>query len=171
MLSGLADGKRSKEDLIEAVWGYSYDPLRHDPLIYGLMGRMRHTLEEFSGWIVATDGGYQLDEGVSVTFLSHSVKKPGTSQSVEEWDDTNQDKESSPFTPFEDFDLNLRQLKFLASIKVSDLYTTNEYQKMFPSISRITASRDLNLLVKHKILKRTGKARATSYYRSTDLEL
>lgn len=168
-LKALANQRTSKEELIEDVWGYSYDPLRHDPLIYGLMGRIRNSLAEYASWIAATEGAYQIEDEVKVYFLGSKVSAEQSHAAVVEGsgDFDPAKEESSPFVEYEDFDLNLRQLKFLATMKISDFYTVAEYQALFPEVSRITASRDLSSLVKHNLLKRAGKARATSYYRTS----
>src|SRR5262249_21942253 len=68
-------GDASKEELIEKLWGYRYDPLRHDSLIYQTVSRLRQLLGTHGRWIEATERGYRLNAGVEVRFHQVLEKK------------------------------------------------------------------------------------------------
>ena len=37
LLQSLAEGSGQKEKLVQKVWGYTYHPLRHDPMLYSTL--------------------------------------------------------------------------------------------------------------------------------------
>lgn len=135
-----------KSRLIERVWGYEYHPLRHDPLIYAMVSKLRQLLGSASHWLNSGEDGYQLDPEVEVRFFSDPEPSPRPAREV----------------PNADTCLNFRQVTFLRSLQKGVFLDVQFYRRKF-KVSQITASRDLNELVAKGLLQRTGKARATRY--------
>lgn len=66
VLTALATGYRSREELAETVWGLGrYLPHKHSAVINTAISRLRGSLAE-PGWIVTDDDGYHLAPGVEV---------------------------------------------------------------------------------------------------------
>jgi hypothetical protein len=52
LLLALSLGTQSKESLIAKIWGYKkYDPLRHDPILFQSIARLRHLLGPQREWV------------------------------------------------------------------------------------------------------------------------
>ncbi len=154
LLKCLRQGEATKEQLIEKVWGYRYDPLRHDPLIYPAISRLRHLLGDQGKAIEATEKGYRLSPDIAVFFLGETFAVPTP---VEEKDDSGTEAA-----------LNYRQITLLRQLDSSEFIDVKTYTKQF-EISRITATRDLSDLCKLALLKRVGKGRAVRYSRPSPI--
>lgn len=147
----LARGETSKQALIERVWGYRYHPLRHDPLIYSTVAKLRRSLGERSHWIEATESGYRI---ARARVIFHSAPATaGTPRAPARPPETRLPRERA---------LNLRQLKILQYARKHDAIALSTCRKLFPA-SRVTCSRDLATLVREGWLERVGRARATQY--------
>lgn len=154
---------QSKEQLIESVWGYQYDPLRHDPLIYSTINKIRKMLEDYSDWIVLTEEGYRIRSDVKVIFKnSLKMKTTNTVVRAKTLPASHAPLKQKPWQD-EFKHLNFRQLQIVdylkenASLSISELATKLD-------ISKPTATRDLSQLYSIGILKRAGKGRATRYF-------
>jgi tetratricopeptide (TPR) repeat protein len=101
LLNCLSEDSQSKEELISKVWGYDYDPLRHDSLIYTSIARLRKILSPFGQWIHADEDSYSLDSNVEIS----------TPEGLEE---KLVKKSEAPSVKIKTQDLNHRQLSFLA---------------------------------------------------------
>lgn len=144
-LLALLQGAATKKQLIEKVWGYAYDPLRHDPLVYNAITGLRRALGASGSWVETTDEGYRLPADVRTIIESVPLKPNTTKSSI---------AESSG--------LNSRQLSFLKKLKTGEFAHVKSYQKIF-QVSEITACRDLAMLFQQGYLIRVGRARATRY--------
>lgn len=146
----LSAGNSSKESLVEHIWGYKYNPLRHDHLVYGLMSRLRALLGSRASWIEMTEQGYRLKEGVIVRVHGEAPvsRKNVSMQPASENRVGNE--------------LSYRQLKLLEFLRTHDSIDASSFAKFF-KISRVSATRDLTLLWKKGFVKRIGRARATRY--------
>ncbi len=60
VLLTLLQREHSKEELIQLVWGYDYETLRHDSLIYAAIGGLRKAFGLCSEWLQNTENGYVL---------------------------------------------------------------------------------------------------------------
>ena len=149
----LASGEKTKEQIVKEVWEQNYHPLRHDPLIYSLVSKLRKELGNNASWIEATELGYQLQKGVSVKEFSpkqSSLSVPSTPQGL---------PVQSGIQP----GITYRQQQLLAltaKLKSIDVKTCVAHFK----ISTATANRDLAFLETHGMLFRTGKGRSTQYH-------
>ncbi len=154
LLRELSKGTRTKADLVRAAWGYEYDPLRHDPMIYTALATLRRTLESVGHWVETQDEGWALrDRGARVTFADSGARV----LELIENDATDVDDIDIP-----DEQLNWRQVRVIASAGKSDALTVHAYRKQF-TVSTMTAWRDLDGLTKRGFLKRIGQGRATAY--------
>lgn len=149
MIEALAEGHMSKDELVRRVWGYPYSPERHDPLIYTTISKIRAWLGECADWIESDNKGYRLRPQVRVLdqelkMIDGPVRLP---------------KLHKPYLL--DRDLNIRWMKILALSHNQALHA-GRVMKEF-GVSRATATRDLNELVKRGLLRKIGRARATYY--------
>jgi hypothetical protein len=144
--------KLNKEEIVQKVWGQSYNPLRHDPLIYALIARTRKVLEPYDHWLGATDGYYELSKKVKI--LQVSIKFES---------EMNLDEGSINAFPTEQIpDLSLRQMRIIEFAQTRQSITNKEVCEKF-QVSEITASRDLAELAAKSYLRRVGKGRSTAY--------
>lgn len=152
ILELLAQSHRTKEELVTQVWGYEYDPPRHDPLIYTSISKLRQVLG--CPWIEADEKGYRLKSGVQLQMQRGS-------------------SETSPGPKISESDINLtkttlsfRQLRILAAFdkRKRENLGVEDVMRAF-AVSRATATRDLTALTEEGLLIRLGRARATRYIR------
>lgn len=149
LLQRLHQGLATKEDLIRSVWGYAYDPLRHDPLIYAALSSLRKILGEQAAWLETRDDGWRLQTGLV-------------------WQDADEN-ETAPVPGFVrdsadlPADLSVRQFRALQAMDHRVTWEVRSYRDFF-QISAITAFRDLDDLSEKGYLQRNGKGRATCYF-------
>lgn len=148
LLLELNGGLRSKEALIRKIWGYEYHPLRHDPLIYSAIAKIRKLLDIRSHWLEVTESGYSLRSGVEVCAYAERVMSAPPIQTT------------SPSLP----SLNHRQQKILRFLDENEFIDSMTCKSLFET-SEITASRDLSQLLALQLVARMGKGRATKYTR------
>lgn len=145
----LIQGEVSKQELIERVWGYKYNALRHDSLVYRSISRFRQMLGANATWLEATATGYRLASDVSVQFhKSEALVAPRPAAVVPE--------------PAATDGMNYRQIKILERLQTEDYINVKVCQTLF-DVSEITARRDLSELFKNSLVNRIGKGRATRY--------
>ena len=65
----LSKGSVSKEEFVELLWGYSYHPGRHDPLIYRLLSRLRKLIPLGGELVLVGERGYRLNPDIGLFFL------------------------------------------------------------------------------------------------------
>jgi tetratricopeptide (TPR) repeat protein len=152
----LLNGPQTKAALVEGIWDYTYHPLRHDPLIYGLVYRLRSVLGSREDWIKAHGEGYCLRPDIKVNFFPLYESLPVTSP---------EDEDKSHST-----DLNIRQLKVLQYLRQNETVDIQTCVQLFQT-SKVTASRDLSNLTERGLLIRTGKGRNTCYALPQNIQL
>lgn len=145
----LIDGPKTKAELVHAIWGYTYHPLRHDPLIYGLVYRLRSLLGMREDWIQVQGEGYSLRPDIKVQFFQLYANISSAPQPDDEA------KKSAT-------DLNIRQLRILQYLQQHETIDIQGCVELFQT-SKVTASRDLSNLTERGLLMRTGKGRNTCY--------
>ena len=145
LLMALSFSASSKEALLEKVWGYRYDPLRHDPLLYNSIYRLRALLGSAEAHLVAESNGYRWDLPAKVRVFERDYAAPEESEPVSE-------------------SLSLRQHRALQALKSGafEAISVGEYAAKY-RVSKPTATRDLAELLRKGYLARTGRARATAY--------
>lgn len=155
---------QSKEALVEQIWGYQYDPLRHDTLVYSSINKVRKLLSPYSDWIVLTEDGYRIRADIKViiknTLKSSDKKTMAQSPQL----GTHPTQLTKPArTQSKIFkDLNFRQLQIVDYLNKNTSISIFELSQKL-EISKPTATRDLSQLHRLGILKRIGKGRATRY--------
>jgi len=159
----LKNSPQSKEDLVRQIWGYEYDPLRHDTLIYSSINKVRKLLEPYGEWISLSEQGYFIRKDIKV--IIKNALKTSNVRAVKIQPQLVAERPKAKVVramPVVFKDLNFRQLQIIdylkknISISILELSTKLE-------ISKPTATRDLSQLHKLGILKRVGKGRATRY--------
>ena len=163
ILSILSEGFTTKEELVNAVWGYKYDPLRHDSLIYSSFSSLRKILGDEANFIETSELGYKLKATV-INMLSQSR---ATLKTIEKREDVNftlnaPAKAPDDLTQMIKQGLNSRQIQILDYLGKNQFICVKDAVNFF-SISEITANRDLRCLFEKKFVLRLGKGRATHY--------
>jgi DNA-binding winged helix-turn-helix (wHTH) protein len=155
ILEALATSHRSKAEMVKLVWGYDYDPARHDTLVYTSISKIRQLLGAAGNWIEVDEKGYRLQSGVRLQSTALSVIEPAPKDRVR------------LMATMAKASLNVRQLRILAAFDsdTKDVVGVEEMMKDF-GISRASATRDLSDLTREGFLRRMGKARATRYVRT-----
>lgn len=148
LIEALSQGLVNKSELVEKIWGYSYHPLRHDPLVYAALSSLRKSLGQYAHWIVTSEEGYSLRTDVRVLKAAHLSRK----------------KEISPnrSTLPKVIELNHRQIQALEYLQQIRFMSTKIYVELIKT-SEITACRDLSSLSKKGYVLRIGHGRATQY--------
>ncbi len=147
----LSHGSRSKRELVELLWGYDYHSLRHDPLVYALVNRLRKALGARAAcrdWLVASAGGYVWQDGVRI-YVHPQAPREHLLPDVD-----------AP--ALEDSELNWRQVAILTELVRERALGPADGVALF-GISRITASRDFAGLHDRGLVRRLGKGRSTRY--------
>lgn len=163
ILSTLSEGYTTKEELVNAVWGYTYDPLRHDSLIYSSFSSLRKIFGEEAHFIETSELGYKLKATV-VNMLSQTKKteKPtGISEKIGSVSATSF-ATIVDLTQMAQIGLNSRQIQIMVYLTKNQFICVQDVVKLF-STSEITANRDLRSLFEKKLVLRLGKGRATHY--------
>lgn len=152
----------TKAELIEGVWGYDYDPLRHDAIVYVALQNLRKILGPCAKWLETTEGGWRFDSALHIFNL---VAPGGEAPGAEGLGGAPSAVVPSRRRLDEEMDakLNHRQSEALAQIPKSGFWTVPKYKKVF-SVSTMTAYRDLKVLVDLKLLLRKGHGRLTTYH-------
>ncbi|MCF8060696.1 MAG: hypothetical protein K9K67_15440 [Bacteriovoracaceae bacterium] len=144
----LSSGPQTKEKIIQVIWGYStYDPIRHDHLVYTLVRRLRVLLGERKDWILAGEDQYSIDRDVDIV-LKFGVEK---SNIVKTFSDIPED-------------INFRQIQIIQGA-LKDGFSANDVAEYFKT-TRMTSFRDLDDLLKRGLLIKRGKSRGTRYFLS-----
>ena len=144
----------TKKELIENFWGYSYDPFIHDHLIYNTIARIRKLNPHLTDMI-------KIENTIS---LAMSIDCIGIETKIKKSSLLLNNKSKNGIKP-SDSELNYRQLELLHTLKKGDTITPYDYRGHF-SISRITATRDLNALKKMNYLVAIGQTRSLRYIRT-----
>jgi predicted HTH transcriptional regulator len=156
LLTALGQGERSKSDLVRAIWGYSYHPLRHDPLIFQSVSRVRELLGSRAHWVESTGSGYRLRHDVRLVSLRPEEALPAPALDALERSRPRQEE------PSRQGDLNFRQVRILELMRKKRFLAASECAKQF-RVTEMTARRDFAALMKTGWVSRTGRARATRY--------
>jgi DNA-binding winged helix-turn-helix (wHTH) protein len=149
VLVSLSQGALSKEELFVRVWGFTYDSLRHDSVIYAAINSIRKLLGVKAHWLETVENGYRLNLAVHVQF--HNASEAAVFP----------EKPETPRSLFSN-DFNFRQREIIKHLAKKEYIDVQQCKKLF-AISDITASRDLSALTAAGHVNRIGKGRATKY--------
>lgn len=153
----LSQEAQSKDQLVHNLYGYQYDPLIHDPLVYSLLSRLRKLLGPFSYLLLVDEEGYRFDTRTVFIRRDKRIDEIAVqSPTLEE------ESQADDFSV-----LNSRQLDLLDEFQsgLRKVVTPGDYRELF-SVSRMTATRDLRELCSKGYLMSIGKARGISYRRA-----
>ncbi|MBA2403516.1 MAG: DeoR family transcriptional regulator, partial [Bdellovibrionales bacterium] len=146
-LSLLFENERlSKEELVNLLWGYEYDPARHDTLLYALIHRIRGLLGPFGHHLHGSDHFYRIvcpKKGLNLKMeqrIQVAVKE--RLPSVSDW--------------------NIRQYQVLDLMREGRFWSVGDYARHF-SVTTMTALRDLGQLHQKNVVAKAGSGRATKY--------
>jgi tetratricopeptide (TPR) repeat protein/DNA-binding winged helix-turn-helix (wHTH) protein len=146
-------GETSKEKLISDVWGYRhYDQLRHDGVLFQAITRLRHLFGAQREWILNTEHGYKLREGVAVknhapTWTFDAIADEAR---IQESDTPVRVSETHPR-------LEVAKLRFK-----NREFTTKDYIDAV-NVSKATACRDLNDFVLSNSIKKLVNGKKIKY--------
>ena len=153
LLQVLSRSTASKEKLVETVWGYEYDPARHDPMLYAALRHLRKLLGSRASWLETTDDGWRLAPQVRWTLgIEASAETEPASEDA-----------ATDLAPKLASRLNFRQIRALRELRRAGQWSVQDYRSFF-GISTMTAFRDLDGLKELDCVLRTGKGRATRYH-------
>lgn len=139
----------NKATLVEKAWGYRYDPLRHDAMVYSALSSLRRNLGLAATWLQATELGYRFTAPVRWP----SVEAPRLPPE-REGESALSDSLLAHF--------NHRQIEILELLHTRRFLAARDCRVKF-NVSEITALRDLDGLRRRGLVVRNGKARATRY--------
>ena len=157
ILQSLQTGEKTKEELLREVWGYEYDPARHDSLMHSNVAKLRKAIEPVSHWIVTGEDGWAISS--EVKWLLPKLSR--ISKAKPEVDSPGISLRDDNFTQVED--LNFRQIAALNELEKLGMWSISQYKSRF-KVSTMTAFRDLTGLLESHLLVKTGRARATRYH-------
>ncbi|MES3037351.1 MAG: hypothetical protein V4736_05530 [Bdellovibrionota bacterium] len=159
IIQALKNGQGTKEDLINKVWGYEYDPARHDSSVYSSIAKLRKILEPQSEWIKTTDTGWELYPEVewSLPKMAGAKAPKAIPQPMLQMDP------SDPVQLDWAKNLNFRQIRALRERPQEGFWSIKNYKQLF-KVSTMTAFRDLTGLLEGKFLIQSGRGRATRYH-------
>lgn len=166
----LSDGRKSKEELIQHIWGYTYDPLRHDSLLHRALATLRKLLHPFEDWLQFDGEHYSLKDRVRIHDSLGPLGLQKETPKLMAIDPADEGAETTSKTPkAASFDyktqLNHRQNLFLKNWPVNLPIDVRAYAENF-QVSVPSATRDLSSLLSEGFVKRIGRARGTKYIRS-----
>jgi len=139
----------SKADLIQKLWGYDYEPQRHDTMIYALIHRLREAMGTFESSLIGEDHHYRLVQHFKVLHLKPSFPI------------LHEEKNILPLLT-DSNSWNIRQHRCLMILKNGTPLQVSDYSREF-SVTKMTALRDLRQLLSAGVIKKFGRARATIY--------
>lgn len=165
----------SKEKLVHYIWGYNYEPYRHDTMIYSALGRIKKKLGSKKSWIFGDDNYYFCQENIQI--VSKSVRQhfdneiiSGRPQLENSYKNFKTDlknvkpqkipKKILPTNPL-DYRLNYRQIQTLKMNSAP--LSVSEYAKIW-NVTRMTALRDLKELCEKQYASKSGAGKATRYF-------
>jgi hypothetical protein len=150
ILRRLSEGGTDKARLVENVWGYGYDPLRHDPMVYSALSALRRSLGVAAKWLEVSEDGYRFAAPVAWLAAAEPEEKKTAA--------TSPSGINSEHLPH----LNHRQIEILEWLRDRRFLAVGECRIRF-DVSEITALRDLDGLRRRGLVVRNGRARATRY--------
>jgi hypothetical protein len=170
----LAEGPSSRAQVIETVWGYSYDSQRHDRLLAVAATRLRKLLGSQSSWLTIDGDRVTLNPEIVVrkwadilpveTRLAiNSQARSQTGRAI--FNNLFENDQSHPdigLNRAEIRRLRIRQLQVLEDLATRGEVGVQDLVDRF-DISRASALRDLRELVSLGFLIRSGATRATRY--------
>ncbi|GEM_PF-5956499 len=153
ILQMLSRGTCTKQELISRVWGYTYDPLRHDSLVYAGLAKLRSYLGKKSNWIENLDSSWRLNQNIDVIY-EIQIKSSKLKENLVSFSE----EENLYLHP----DFSFRQQEALKILSTKSFWDMKTYRKIF-KVSTMTSWRDLNAFTKHGYLVKCGRGPATCY--------
>ncbi|MBP9707473.1 MAG: DeoR family transcriptional regulator [Oligoflexales bacterium] len=145
----ICDNKCSRQEIIEAHWGFRYNSERHDALIFPAVSTLNKALGLRQDQLIQSKEGRYFFHAETIFINTMRL-----AQQVNELEEADLGQYL--------VDLNFRQVELLRNATKGTWIDVNELIKRF-TISRATATRDLAELKKIGVLMAYGKARATKY--------
>lgn len=149
----LAEAPASKEELANKLWQQSYNPLRHDGLIYALVAKTRKMLGHAGAWLEAYELGYRLRDGVRIA-SPYAEKVENESQ-----------VQTTPASSAGEVILDRlhpRQKMIMSLMREEGSIEPRELVKRL-GVSDATVSRDMSYLIDVGCAERVGRGRAIRY--------
>ncbi len=159
IISKLSEGFTSKEELVNSVWGYTYDPLRHDSLIYSSFSGLRKLLSADSRIIETSEVGYALHAKVINLLETNDADTPALDERF---------TLQSDISELLKHGLNFRQIQIMQYLDQNQFISVKTAIRLF-STSEITANRDLRTLYQKELVLRVGQGRSTHYAKAGTL--
>ena len=171
LIVALARSGKQKPELVETLWGFNYHSLRHDPMLYALINRLRRVMGSRNTWLEADGGIYAFAEDVKIFFYEHTdlplnlrqgyKQVAGSREGSVEIEDGSAGEQQFSDTPLQS-NLNHRQMAILSTLDQQKYINAVECAELY-DVSKVTATRDLTELWRVGLIGRIGKGRATRY--------
>lgn len=155
----LAERPRTKEELVEELWGYAYESHRHDPLIHGVLARLRKLLGPVGSWVKHEGDVYQLSQAAALQVYRHVSRETKAVRAPE----AHQADGEAAISPAAHPNLNYRQLRILNELKRRPELSVRECMDLLNS-TKITANRDLKALLESRLISCSGRGKSTRYH-------
>lgn len=150
LLNQLSTEPLSKEQLVDLIWGYSYNPLTHDPMLMTLIQRTRKYLDDLGLKINVSEGVYQLSQPLLLSELTEKLESKVIQPRI-------------PKAALLDSSLSYRQFQILETISISlEPISIGSLLKTV-KVSRMTLFRDIRELHLQKKISSLGKGRGVRY--------
>jgi len=164
ILKLLTNNFKTKEQIVETIWGYQYDPLRHDSLIYSAFSSLRKILDKHAYFLETSETGYQIKAQVLEVNPHEQTAKKSEHAEVSKHQSVNFtiDTPDTKMKVFLKLGLNPRQIQIIQYLEKNQFIAVKNVQDFF-TVSEITANRDLRSLTEAKLVLRIGQGRATRY--------
>ncbi len=154
VLQRLCHGPQDRKDLVESLWGYQYNPLRHDSLVFPLIAKLRKELKRsFKLDVERVGNAYSLSQPVTWTDSYKLIHNPKFTA-----------HDTGPMSAFTR-SYNPRQKEIL-SLEPGTVIAVKSH-KSLQHVSRASASRDLRELSSLGYLQAVGKGRGAKYQRTS----
>jgi hypothetical protein len=148
----------TKEQIIQRIWGYKYEALRHDSLVHTTIHQLRLQVGEKTELFSLKPDGYSLQ--MDILDFKENMKYSGrVYQRLPQAAVSTGFHLPSNFSHF-----NVRQIHLLRITDKGEDIHVRAYCKRY-HVSHMTAFRDLKILTDEKFFQRVGKGRSTCYIR------
>ncbi|MBX3017522.1 MAG: hypothetical protein KF767_06525 [Bdellovibrionaceae bacterium] len=167
LIRSLSGGLKSKEELVTEVWGYQYDPLRHDSLLHRALATLRKLLAPQEDWLQFDGESYRLHSSVKLhdrMNLDEAITDAVAGTITEPTPEPTETVAAAAKNFDYDTKLNHRQNLFLKNWPADVPIDVQTYAESF-QVSVPSATRDLTGLHQAGRVHRVGRARSTRYLR------
>jgi hypothetical protein len=146
----------SKENLVQLIWGYAYDPITHDALLMTLIQRTRKYLQQIKIKINVQNGIYYMAPVVFIESFRAEIIAESPLQKPLQIEKFLSDKNN----------LSFRQFEILEILSNSNTPLSMDYFLKKFKVSRMSLCRDLSTLKESNLIQPLGNGRGRLYVKN-----